>query len=201
MNTETQDLSAPFSLRIGALLIDYTLCAAVLAGMTILSRAAASGTRGAGDNLVESFGYLVVIGLFVFNFILLAGTSGRTIGKWATGLCITTTDGYRAGFPRLFVRHVIGYPLTALTLGAGFLLSIFTRRGRSLHDLIAGTVVVRDNGTVRTRRPAQPKRAAVKSATAKANIRRPFKTAAAAASTAESFTAMAPGARREDARE
>jgi uncharacterized RDD family membrane protein YckC len=31
-----------------------------------------------------------------------------------------------------------------LTLGLGFLCAVFTYRGRALHDLIAGTLVVRD---------------------------------------------------------
>jgi uncharacterized RDD family membrane protein YckC len=43
------------------------------------------------------------------------------------------------------VRHFIGYPLSFLTLGFGILIAAINPRGRALHDLIAGTIVVRDD--------------------------------------------------------
>jgi uncharacterized RDD family membrane protein YckC len=60
-----------------------------------------------------------------------------------TGLRIERRDGERAGFARTLLRHTLGYLLSLLTLGLGFLLAAFNREGRALHDLLAGTVVVR----------------------------------------------------------
>jgi uncharacterized RDD family membrane protein YckC len=45
-------------------------------------------------------------------------------------------------FKNQLLRHLIGYPLTILTVGLGFLFSIFNARGRALHDYLAGTTVI-----------------------------------------------------------
>lgn len=158
MNVATADTTptqaAPFTLRLGALLIDYAVCAATLAGATVAARWLASETRGAarGDDVVEGFGYLLTLSIFAFNFIVLAGFTGRTFGKWATGICIADTRGHYANFARVFLRHVIGYPLTILTFGLGFLLAAFGSRKRALHDYLAGTIVLRDTSVTRDAR-------------------------------------------------
>jgi uncharacterized RDD family membrane protein YckC len=52
-------------------------------------------------------------------------------------------NGEELSILRALARHLLGYALTALTLGLGFLISAFDSKGRALHDLIAATVVVR----------------------------------------------------------
>jgi uncharacterized RDD family membrane protein YckC len=42
------------------------------------------------------------------------------------------------------LRHFIGYPLSFFLFGLGFLVTAVTVRGRGLHDIIAGTIVVRE---------------------------------------------------------
>jgi uncharacterized RDD family membrane protein YckC len=42
------------------------------------------------------------------------------------------------------LRHFVGYPLSFVTFGIGFLLATVTVHARGLHDMIAGTVVVRE---------------------------------------------------------
>jgi len=131
---------APFALRCGALLVDYTLTAAILAFATLLARLLGGGARLGGATAL-TLGYLAALSLIVLNFVVLAGFTGRTLGKWVTGLRIERRDGRPAGFAHVAVRHLVGYPLSLLTLGLGFLLAVFSREGRALHDLIAGTVV------------------------------------------------------------
>ncbi len=135
---------APFALRCGALLIDYTVSLAVLAATVIFARAAGVSRFGRGDDLIEAFGVVVTFTVTAFNFIVLAGFTKRTLGKWATGLHIERADGGRANFAQIFLRHVVGYPLSIMTFGLGFLLAAFGSRGRALHDYLAGTIVVRD---------------------------------------------------------
>ena len=67
---------------------------------------------------------------------------GQTIGKMFAGLTILKTDGRPVRLGSMFLRNVVGYFLTLLTLGLGFFVSAINRSGRSLHDLIGGTVVV-----------------------------------------------------------
>jgi uncharacterized RDD family membrane protein YckC len=70
--------------------------------------------------------------------------TGLTLGKWATGLRIERNDGADVGFGRAFLRHFIGYPLSFALLGLGFLMAAVSVHGRGLHDMIAGTIVVRE---------------------------------------------------------
>ena len=93
-----------------------------------------------------SKGLFIVIAIVVafLNLGLFAGLTGLTIGKWATGLRIERRDGGAPGIGFALLRHFVGYPLSFLTLGLGFLLAALSERGRTLHDLIARTVVVRD---------------------------------------------------------
>ena len=134
---------APFSLRCGAFLIDYIVLIAIVAASTLLARTLGGGSRVAG-NSTETIGLLLTFLIAVLNLGLFAGLRGQTIGKWTTGLRIERVDGLPAGAGRVVVRHFVGYPLSFLTLGLGFLLAILNSRGRALHDVIAGTVVVHE---------------------------------------------------------
>ena len=134
-------LRAPFSLRCGALLIDYIVLAAVMAFATLLARLFGDMRRGSSVVLVA--GYVAVAVVALLNLVLIAGLSGRTLGKWIAGLRIERRDGEPLSFGRALVRHTVGYALTLATLGLGFLLAAFNSQGRALHDLLAGTIVVR----------------------------------------------------------
>lgn len=140
-------LRAPFALRCGALLIDYILVIGVLAFATLLARLSGEGVRG--STFLLTAGYVAALAVALLNHVLVAGLSGRTLGKWVAGLRIERRDGVPLSFGRALLRHLVGYPLTLLTLGTGFLLAAFNAEGRALHDLIAGTVVVRGRAAAR----------------------------------------------------
>jgi uncharacterized RDD family membrane protein YckC len=150
VQTYLERYRAPFSLRCGALLIDYVILMGIMAFSTLLARMMGGGARSSGD-ATETTGILIALGVAVLNFALLPAWRGQTIGKWATGLRIVRSDGQLMGAGRSLIRHLIGYPISLLTLGVGFLLAAFNGNGRALHDLIAGTVVVRE--TARRTRP------------------------------------------------
>ena len=149
-------LRAPFSLRCGALLVDYLIPVALLALSTLLARAFGDARRG--STAVLTAGYLASAGVAVLNLVFVAGLSGRTLGKWVAGLRIERRDGVPLSFGRALVRHLVGYPLTLLTGGLGFLLVAFDSKGRALHDLLAGTVVVRTRGARQTAPARAPER-------------------------------------------
>jgi uncharacterized RDD family membrane protein YckC len=133
---------APFSLRCGAMLIDYIILVGIVAFSTLVARME-GGARTATSS-AETVGIVIAIAVAVLNLGVLAGLTGRTLGKWATGLRLQRKDGSEPGVGRAFLRHFVGYPLSFLTLGLGFLLAALSTRGRALHDLIAGTIVVRE---------------------------------------------------------
>jgi uncharacterized RDD family membrane protein YckC len=101
------------------------------------------GGRAAG-NSAETAGLLLAILLTLLNLVVLPGLTGLTLGKWATGLRIERSDGGKVGIGRAALRHFIGYPLSFALLGLGFLIAAVSVHGRGLHDMIAGTVVVRE---------------------------------------------------------
>jgi uncharacterized RDD family membrane protein YckC len=144
---------APFSLRCGAILIDYIILVAIVALSTLVSRVLGGGARSAG-NSSETVGILLAVLVAALNLGVLPGLTGLTAGKWATGLRILRADGIEIGVGRAFLRHFVGYPLSFVTLGVGFLIAAFTSRGRGLHDLIAGTIVVREGPTLAVRNSA-----------------------------------------------
>jgi uncharacterized RDD family membrane protein YckC len=142
---------APFSLRCGAILIDYIILVAVLAVSTLVARMLGGGARSAG-NSSETAGLLITVALAILNLGILPGFTGFTIGKWATGLRIERIDGSPLNIGRALLRHFVGYPLSALLLGIGFAVAALSARGRTLHDLIAGTIVIREAPALPPRR-------------------------------------------------
>jgi len=138
-----QRLRAPFPLRCGALLIDYIALVSLVVLGTLVSRMLGGGGRSAGSS-AETAGMLLSSLMAVLNFGVIAGFTGMTLGKWATGLRIEKTDGAPIGIGRALLRHFIGYPLSFALLGLGFLIAAVSVHGRGLHDMIAGTIVVRE---------------------------------------------------------
>ena len=126
-----------------ALLIDYITLVAIVVFGTLIARMLGGGARSAG-NSAETIGFVIAILVALFNLGVLPGLTGLTLGKWAAGLRIERNDGGEIGIGRALIRHFVGYPLSFVLLGLGFVLSAFTVRGRGLHDIIAGTVVVRE---------------------------------------------------------
>lgn len=138
-----QSRPAPFALRCGAVLIDYIVLVGILALSTLIARKWGGGARSVPTS-AEAIGIVIAITVAVINLGVVAGFTGRTLGKWATGLRLQRKDGSEPGVGRAFLRHFVGYPLSFLTLGLGFLLAALSTRGRALHDFIAGTIVVQE---------------------------------------------------------
>ena len=65
-----------------------------------------------------------------------------TIGKIALGIIVTDLQGNRISFARGTARFAASY-LSAFLLLLGYLIQPFTAKRQALHDLIAGTLVVR----------------------------------------------------------
>jgi uncharacterized RDD family membrane protein YckC len=136
---------APFALRCGALLIDYILLALILTFSTMIARLMGGGARMAGGT-AEKVGIIITLIVGLLDLVVLAGLTGKTVGKWTTGLRLERTDGRLPGIARAALRHLVGYPLSLLPFGLGFLIVAVSPTGRALHDLIAGTIVVRRSG-------------------------------------------------------
>ncbi|MGB7069144.1 MAG: RDD family protein [Pyrinomonadaceae bacterium] len=135
-----EQVRAPFIHRCIALLIDYIILAAVPVVGLFLGKVL--WASGGGSTSFGSTGWLVTTLLAITNFLIFPMINGQTIGKMLTGLRIVSSDGRAASMRSLALRHLVGYTATILTAGLGFLVSAIRRDGRSLADLIAGTMVV-----------------------------------------------------------
>lgn len=131
----------PFAAGIGALA--RTFLAAAVASLP----APPAGVDGALDLLarervaVLSLLGALAIGLAVYTWLAHA-LAGATLGKWLLGIRVVGPDGARPSPARSAARSALALGSAAL-LGLGFLLALFTRSGRALHDLVARTWVVK----------------------------------------------------------
>src|SRR5436190_23051443 len=89
---------APFALRCGALLIDYILLALILTFSIMVARLMGGGARMAGGT-AEKFGILITLVVAILDLGVFAGLTGKTVGKWTTGLRIERPVGRLPGVP------------------------------------------------------------------------------------------------------
>ena len=139
---DAERLKAPFLLRCGALLIDYIFLIGIPVISILMGRM--SGYDGAKllNSEFNNVGWLIAVLLALTNFLIFPMFAGQSLGKMLTGLRIVKSDGKSPSFLSLIIRHFVGYPLTILTGGLGFLFSLVNIKGRALHDFLAGTVVI-----------------------------------------------------------
>lgn len=147
-NTEVSDvsefepvlLSAPFALRCAALSIDYIVLLIVPALWLVSGRLVSD--RGAAISMGIGV-WLIAAAVLIINSLLLPLFRGQSLGKLVTGLTIVHLDGKSAGTGRLLLRNSLGYLITLLSGGLGFFVAAFNESGRTLHDVLAGTLVIK----------------------------------------------------------
>jgi len=137
-------IKAPFVLRCAALAVDYIVVLATPVLWLVISKAL---SETPGDVGIGTTGWIVGSLVLIANFVLLPIWRGQSLGKMAAGLTILQMDGRSVDAGVIVRRNLIGYAATVLTLGLGFLLAVVNESGRSLHDRIGGTVVVRGRKT------------------------------------------------------
>jgi uncharacterized RDD family membrane protein YckC len=83
----------------------------------------------------------LVIGWLYFA-LLESSERGATVGKMAMGLRVVTDKGERLSFLNATGRYFAKI-ISAIILCIGFIMIAFTDRKRGLHDMIAGTLVIK----------------------------------------------------------
>jgi uncharacterized RDD family membrane protein YckC len=86
--------------------------------------------------------FLALLGSWFYYALMQSSSRQATLGQLALGLRVTDLEGRRISFARASGRH-FATVLTGLTFGIGYVMMLFTTRKQTLHDLIAGTLVVR----------------------------------------------------------
>ena len=132
-------LKAPFFLRCAALFIDYMILLLVPVIWLLWATFFGDGPQSVSLSVTT---WLLVIIVWLINFIALPLFRGQTLGKMLAGITILKTDGTPARLGSIILRNIVGYFLTAVTLGVGFLIAAVNNSGRALHDYVGGTIVV-----------------------------------------------------------
>lgn len=130
-----------FAPRATALILDWTLAFILSATLAVVSFGVPmrSGIEDELASLCISLLHYTVPAMFMIGSWRGFGT---TPGKYLQGLRVVDhRTGERAALWRLVLRY-IGYFLSLLPFGLGFLLVLANRERRALHDYIAGTRVI-----------------------------------------------------------
>jgi uncharacterized RDD family membrane protein YckC len=89
------------------------------------------------------------LGIFILSWLYYAAmeSSARqgTLGKVVLGLRVTDANGARLTFGHATGRHFAKIVTGFIPLGIGWMMAGFTAKKQALHDMIAGTLVYRDN--------------------------------------------------------
>jgi len=131
----TQPAFAGVWRRLAALLIDAILlgCVEGALGMLIALLDTADISKLISVGAAISWAYYA---------LLESSPAQATLGKIAFGIKVTDAGGGLISFRRASVRYFCK-SLSTLVLGIGWLLPFLTPRRQALHDLLAGTLVVR----------------------------------------------------------
>ncbi len=96
----------------------------------------------AAEFLIQFAALAVPIG---YNWYFWTRRNGQTPGKFALGIRVVKVDGSQIGDVDAVIR-AIGYQISSLVFGLGYIWAIFDKNNQTWHDKLARTYVVRKHG-------------------------------------------------------
>jgi uncharacterized RDD family membrane protein YckC len=78
-----------------------------------------------------------------YHTLLIGGRHSATLGMRAVGIEVRSWTGDRPDYLQALVLTVLFYISTAATCSLILLVALFERRRRTVHDMVAGTLVIR----------------------------------------------------------
>jgi uncharacterized RDD family membrane protein YckC len=146
-----------FWMRFLALIIDRIVVGVVttpfvfLIMKDVIFNAARNGDREPDPAMVISMlGHVFTLAIasvavsWLYEAWLLSSDRQATVGKMAVGLKVTDLNGQRISFARATGRFFAKI-VSSMTLLIGFIMAAFTERKQALHDMMAGTIVLKSN--------------------------------------------------------
>jgi uncharacterized RDD family membrane protein YckC len=137
--TERPAIYASFWERFAASFLDGLIVGAVNVVITFLMTGSFLGTPG---NLLPT-GIGLVIG-WLYSALQESGAGQATLGKKAMGIKVTNMLGDRISFGQATGRH-FGKMLSTIIIFIGYLMMLWDDKKQTLHDKMAGTLVVSRN--------------------------------------------------------
>ena len=152
---------AGFWLRFVALVIDYIIVYAVqsfvfvpvlgllgisfaskMDNMESMSDAEKMGMIGSIVAIGGATALLMQIIAILYWTVMESSKYQATVGKLALGLKVTDLDGNSLDFVKALIRNICKI-ISQMILLIGFIMAGFTEKKQGLHDIIAGTLVVK----------------------------------------------------------
>ena len=144
-------------MRFIAVIIDGLVVGVVTGPITLIVQVMAGVGGGlTGDkaeinpaNIAMIAGLLAFVAAFsvavhaIYEALLTASSKQATVGKMVFRMKVTDMEGRRITIPRAFGRYFAKW-VSDCTLLIGYIMQPFTARRQALHDMIAGTLVIRD---------------------------------------------------------
>ena len=142
---------AGFWLRFAAYLIDTLIVGLVFVPVAfVLGMIMAASSDGGPDeatlDLIQALNaglnLVSILATWLYSSLLESSSWQGTVGKKLIGLRVTDLEGNRISFGKATGRH-FGKMLSSLICFIGFIMVAFTEKQQALHDMLAGTLVVR----------------------------------------------------------
>ena len=135
-NTNQNVEYASFFLRFAAFIIDFTIILLLAAMLGIIGFYSIPPFK---NNIL--LGSLLIFG--IYNVYFIGSKYMATPGKRLAGIAVTDNSFNRITYMRAAVRF-FSTILSFITLLAGFLMCFFNSKRLCLHDMVAGTVVIKN---------------------------------------------------------
>ncbi len=106
--------------------------------------AADTGEVGIAD-IADTYLLATLLGVgisWLYEALMVSSSYQATLGKMAVGIVVTDMQGRRISFLRATGRH-LGKYVSGMLLMIGYLIQPFTEKRQTLHDIMAGCLVLR----------------------------------------------------------
>ena len=140
--------------RIGGALIDLIIVLVITAiimfiwGFVVgLNGNEANYSKEYSDTLWKARGALVALVVdLVYTVGMQSSNAKATLGQKAVGVCIVKSNMEKAPVGILLIRYFISI-FSSVLLKIGFFIALFTKNKQTLHDLVAGTIVINNENS------------------------------------------------------
>lgn len=131
-----------FDQRLLASVIDWLIASAVII-VPICIGVLVTGDRLLRILLSASILILVPVVNFIYHVVMEGSSRQATYGKMILKIRVCDVDGTAIGYGKALGRNIAKI-LSTLSFGIGYLLNFFNKKQQCLHDMIAGTLVIKD---------------------------------------------------------
>lgn len=129
---------AGFALRLGAFMLDLILLLLLMLFITLIATNFINYQA-----IINKIGLVIIMAVWIYNFLILASIRGQTIGKQLVGIRIISLDQSRAKVSQIIIRHTFGYFIATIAFALGFLWLLWDKKQQGWHDKLAKTLVIK----------------------------------------------------------